>query len=317
MKLIYSAILIITLMIGVSASYLDSGTKIICQNVTYTLINRINLTGISVFSSTSNYINLDGKYIFNFTSNASDNDIDLITLSQNEYVFNVTCSGCVYNITIENIYLPSVRVTRDGVVIPNWTLSGDVLTIHGWSNSENQYEVEIFTLHKLQLTDLAFDTDGRLDIEYTGTGINVSVDGISYVPLDGTSPDTFVIPASKMKEEMTIYYQIPAGQNVSRSNITYQQGSASNYRGVYEDVSSWLTILPIILVVLGAGILILGTGVISGEQVDLESAIISVGVVTIGMVVIFLILQRMDTVVLGGYGALKEAMVSNNTILYG
>ena len=74
--LTYSAILvaIIFTAITVSAiSYLDSGTKIICQNVTYTLINRINLTGISVFSSTSNYINLDGKYIFNFTSNAIDN----------------------------------------------------------------------------------------------------------------------------------------------------------------------------------------------------------------------------------------------------
>jgi len=144
MKLIYPAILvaIIFTAITVSAiSYLDSGTKIICQNVTYTLINRINLTGISVFSSTSNYINLDGKYIFNFTSNASNNDIDLITLSQDEYVFNVTCSNCVYNFTIENISLSSVKVTRDGAVIPNWTLSGDDLTIHGWSNSENQYGI--------------------------------------------------------------------------------------------------------------------------------------------------------------------------------
>jgi len=143
--LTYSAILvtIIFLAITVSAiSYLDAGTKIISQNVTYTLINRINLTGISVFSSTSNYINLDGKYIFNFTSNASNNDLDLITLSQDEYVFNVSCSDCVYNVTIKNISMTSVKVTRDGAVIPNWTLSGDDLTIHGWSNSENQYSIQ-------------------------------------------------------------------------------------------------------------------------------------------------------------------------------
>ena len=128
-------------MIGVSASYLDSGTKIICQNVTYTLINRINLTGISVFSSTSNYINLDGKYIFNFTSNASDNDIDLITLNSEKYLFNVTCTSCTYNITIESIPWSSVTVRRDGIVITNWSLVGTTLTINGWSNSENQYEV--------------------------------------------------------------------------------------------------------------------------------------------------------------------------------